>query len=193
MSEQGLRYGYTRGGDAVGVVGEQGLVPTLSPLEVIGAGIGARLVVGGLKLAQAVASRAAISIAEDGFAAGEAGSFGRLGRWWSQGAENDAAWRALSTKDKFFYELGQKTMADAEFSRVAGLDPVSRGRWLWNEQGFRSIFSNYGNLPRTWATGPTPALRYYGPRLVLGGAVVGGERRLGTISTMIEERAVPVE
>lgn len=92
----------------------------------------------------------------------------RLSDWWSKGAENDAAWRALSLKDKFYYEVGQKTMSNAEFSRYAAYDAVSRGHKLMAEHGWKALFSSYEHLSATWATGPTPALRYLGPRAAVG-------------------------
>ncbi|HEY5958486.1 MAG TPA: RHS repeat-associated core domain-containing protein, partial [Polyangiaceae bacterium] len=54
--------------------------------------------------------------AAGGAAAGGGGTFSRIGQWWATGAENDAAWRTLSTQDKLFYELGQKTMGNTEFA-----------------------------------------------------------------------------
>lgn len=100
-----------------------------------------------------------------------------LKRWWYTGAENDAAWRALSAKDKLYYEIGQNTLTDAEFQALAQLSPVARGRILVQQRGWfgASFGSSYRTLPRTMGTGPTPAARYFLPRAAIGaGAAAGG-------------------
>jgi hypothetical protein len=86
-----------------------------------------------------------------------------LSRWWSTGSENDAAWRALSWRDKLNYEVGQNTTSATTYQQFSGLNPVERGQALFSDQGISAIFSNYANLLSTMQTGPTPGVRWAAP------------------------------
>lgn len=84
--------------------------------------------------------------------------------WWLRGAEGDAAWRATSASDQFFYELGQKTLTDANWQRFAHItDPVERGKAIWEAQGAGALMSEGHGLVcgagKTLGTGPTPGVR----------------------------------
>jgi hypothetical protein len=105
-------------------------------------------------------------LSADGEAAGGAG---RLYRWWYRGSEYDAEWRSWSLSKKFKYEIGQKTLSDSDFSKVSGLDPIARGNELWKNNKIHALFTGYGNLHKTWGTGPTPVIRFLGPRILIGG------------------------
>jgi hypothetical protein len=95
-----------------------------------------------------------------------------LYNWWYRGAEADAAWRASSLETKWYYELGQKTVPDSQFtSELEHMDAVSRGRTL----GGLTQFQGYTNLGKTMGTGPTPAIRYVAPRsAIIGGTAAEG-------------------
>jgi hypothetical protein len=90
-----------------------------------------------------------------------------VGQWWNTGSKNDAAWRALSWSEKGYYEIGQRTTSLAEYERLANLDPVTRGRAMWEQQGVRALFSNYPQLANTMRTGPTPAIRFLAPYVAM--------------------------
>ena len=98
--------------------------------------------------------------------------------WWYRGAENDAAWRALSFQDKVFYEIGQKTLSTAEYGNYANFSAVERGRKLVQDLGWRNALKPQGagwrlGVGETFNTGPTPLIRYVAPRAA-GAAAAGG-------------------
>ena len=97
--------------------------------------------------------------------------------WWCQGAENDAAWEALTLKDKFYYEIGQKTLTDSTFydGGYAAIDnAVDMGKALIDKQGvWRAVFVPEGTgwmlgAGKTFETGPTPLFRWLAPRIAIG-------------------------
>jgi hypothetical protein len=104
--------------------------------------------------------------------ASKAPGLSRLRDWYQAGAENDPAWAKLSAKDKWLYEIGQKTLPSGQWEPLAGLSPVERGRAIVGDQGwFRA------SLPRsakfmvpgeagTLSTGPTPMFRQWMPRFL---------------------------
>ena len=103
------------------------------------------------------------------------GSLTRLRNWWNIGSEADGAWRALPLKDKAFYEIGQKTLPGKTFENYAVLDPVARGRALVNDQGWEHAIWPQGTgyklgFGTTLTTGPTPLVRWAGPRAAGAGA-----------------------
>ena len=111
--------------------------------------------------------------------AAEAASKGRLvakaQQWWLKGAEADEAYKAMSTSDKFFYEIGQKTLNDENFkifSKIA--NPVERGKAIWAAQKYRALLSEGRGVVlgagKTLGTGPTPGARAL---LRVGGATAG--------------------
>ncbi len=96
--------------------------------------------------------------------------------WYYTGAENDAAWQALSLKDKVYYEIGQKTLKD--ITPYADLSAVERGRQIVQDQGWFTALKPQGagwqlGVGETFSTGPTPAFRYVVPRAA-GAAAAGG-------------------
>jgi len=101
-----------------------------------------------------------------------------LKSWWNSGAENDAAWRALTFKNKVFYEIGQKTLRDGVWQKYSNLDPVARGRALVQDQGWFGAIKPQGSgwalgAGETLSTGPTPLLRWALPRAAGAGAAGG--------------------
>jgi hypothetical protein len=93
---------------------------------------------------------------------------GRTRAWWMKGASGDAAWRALSLRDKFFHELGKKTTNERVLSMIKDMAPVDAGRMLWERQGLRSLWPSVGQFWYTWSTGPTAGARYMLPKLGQG-------------------------
>lgn len=114
-------------------------------------------------------------------AAKDGSSLGSLRAWWLQGAQGDAAWRASSTSEKFFYELGQKTLTDANWQRFGTIaDPIERGRAIWAAQGVTALLSEgHGfvfGAGKTLTTGPTPGARMLAQE---GAAVAGSGGSIG--------------
>jgi hypothetical protein len=128
-------------------------------------GMGLSLGAGALSSTGNVASvanghRAATAASKDGNAVDA------LRSWWLRGAEGDAAWRAASASDQFFYELGQKTLTDANWQRFAHVaDPVERGKAIWQAQGAGALLNEGHGLVcgagKTLGTGPTPGVRAF--------------------------------
>lgn len=54
--------------------------------------------------------------------------------WWYRGSEADEMWRALSLRDKVFYEVGQKTMPTKEFAKYADLYVDARRRAIVDDR-----------------------------------------------------------
>jgi hypothetical protein len=123
----------------------------------------------------------------------DAGVLEALRSWWLRGAEGDEAWRASSASEKFFYEIGQKTLTDANWARFGHItDPVERGRAMWEAQGIIRATVNEGHgivwgAGKTLDTGPTPGLRCMAQE---GAATVGAGGSLnnagGTISSAVD-------
>lgn len=111
----------------------------------------------------------------------DANALQALRSWWLRGAEGDEAWRASSASEKFFYEIGQKTLTDANWARFGHItDPVERGRAMWEAQGIVRATVNEGHgivwgAGKTLDTGPTPGLRWLAQD---GAAVVGASGSL---------------
>jgi RHS repeat-associated protein len=111
-------------------------------------------------------------------AAKSGGPLTRLKNWWNTGSEADGAWRALSLKDKAFYEIGQKTLPGKTFENYAALDPLARGRALVDDLGWGRAIWPQGTGYRLGAgttlhTGPTPLVRWAAPRAAGAGAAAG--------------------
>ena len=102
---------------------------------------------------------------EAGGARGPSRLLWRSREWWARSTLNYQYWRGLSLSDKFFYEVGQKTLPTELLKASPGLlrlDPVERGRWFVREYGLRKAFipSVRGlrlGVGVTFHTGTTPA------------------------------------
>jgi hypothetical protein len=109
--------------------------------------------------------------------------FSRLRQWFMQGAENDAAWRQMSFRDKALYEIGQKTLPAGQWEPLANLSAVERGSAIVEQQGWlRAMLPRSTGFMRpgaggTLSTGPTPAFRWFAPRAA--GFVSGAAGRHG--------------
>lgn len=114
-------------------------------------------------------------------AAGNLPGLSRVRDWWRIGAEGDAEWAKLSARDKWFYEIGQKTLPSGQWEPLAGLSPVERGREIVAQQGWlRALLPRSGGFmvpgqAGTLSTGPTPMFRAWMPRLF--GAAAGATGR----------------
>jgi hypothetical protein len=113
----------------------------------------------------------------------------RLQLWWLKGAEADQAWQASSASEKFFYEIGQKTLSDADFAKfgTSATDftgKVEQGRKLWEAQKLGALISSPRGLVlgagKTLNTGPTPGARW----LLTSGA--GGMGTTGAVVHGVE-------
>jgi hypothetical protein len=105
-------------------------------------------------------------------------SLSSLKEWWNRGSESDAAWRDLSLKEKYYYEVGQKTLPKGEFEKYQDMDPVQRGSMLIEEKGHLGALLPNGagwrlGAGQTLQTGPTPLVRWLTPRAVCAGAAAG--------------------
>ena len=92
-----------------------------------------------------------------------------------KGAENDKAWKTLSTTDKWFYEIGQKALPESIWKTVAnfGTDVgsvVSKGRYLVQTQrlkAFAPSFKGMADMSSGYLTsGMTPLGRWFIPRAI---------------------------
>ena len=119
------------------------------------------------------------------YAAGNLPGLSRVKDWWGRGAENDAAWAKLSAKDKWLYEIGQKTLPKCQWEPLANLSPVERGRAIVDQRGWlRALFPQSGGFMNpgaggTLSTGPTPMFRQWMPRIL--GATSGAMGRHGVL------------
>jgi len=80
-----------------------------------------------------------------------------------KGAENDAAWRKLSGKEKTLYEIGSSTMPENIHNnpKYSSLDPVTKGRAYLKDFGFKGTMLNWmkglaTQSHKTYDTGFTP-------------------------------------
>lgn len=97
-------------------------------------------------------------------------------RWFFRGAENDPSWAKMSFKDKWLYEIGQKTLPKGQWEPLTDMSPVERGRHIVDQQGWmRGLFPRSGGFMvpgegGTLSTGPTPMFRQWGLPAVSGAA-----------------------
>lgn len=177
--------------DPVNLIDPDGRIAIVAPV-VVGGGVGFLL-----DVALQVASRGCVDWSQAGRAAavgaafalggeilGAAGAFSKI-PWVSRGVQNDAAWRALSWRQKALYELGQATLSEAEFRAVPKVfaegvtGTVARGSYLWGEYGLNLLVPRVGAITtQTLSTGPTPLLRAVTP-WAFGGVAGGAVGRSG--------------
>ena len=86
--------------------------------------------------------------------------------WWLRGAEADQAWMASSAGEKFFYEIGQKTLNAENWAKFGHItDPIERGKAIWAAQGYGALVSEGHGVVlgagKTLSTGPTPGARLF--------------------------------
>lgn len=119
-------------------------------------------------------------------ALGKVPGISRIRDWYGRGSSNDKAWSQLSAKDKMYYEIGQKTLSSADdFAKISHLSPVERGRLLVQQQGWtKALMPQSGKFVvpgegGTLSTGPTPAARWFAPRVTGFGAGATGNYLLG--------------
>jgi RHS repeat-associated protein len=75
-------------------------------------------------------------------------------------AVEDPKFEKLSLKDKFFSELGKKSLPDAVYEKYKHItDPVARGKQIWRDMGLKSLGINIRAIRNQWNTGTTPATR----------------------------------
>jgi hypothetical protein len=116
---------------------------------------------------------------------GKAPGLSRGREWFMRGAENDEAFSRMSEGDKLRYEIGQKTLANADdFAKVSHLSPVQRGQQFIDDEGWlRAMFPASGKfLPGTggtFGTGPTPGARWFFRSAAGFGAGAAGNHFLG--------------
>jgi RHS repeat-associated protein len=83
--------------------------------------------------------------------------------WWNAGSAGDAAFQNLSFMDKVRSEVGMKSLTDAQFTPIQGLNAVDRGGQLMgNGIGgtLRGIFDiNPRQIFNLLGTGPSPGAR----------------------------------
>jgi len=91
---------------------------------------------------------------------------GQAKGWWLKGAEGDAAWSRLSASDKFYFEIGQKTLSDEAFKAISHItDPVARGKAMVEQMGVVKATMTVNpkamnpGAAGTLSTGPTPGAR----------------------------------
>lgn len=98
--------------------------------------------------------------------------------WWNRGRESSGAVRAQSFGDRFYYEIGQKTLPDNIYARFAHTaDPVAQGRamrhelpfWQWFFPSARGLVLGAG---KTFWSGPTEGARF-GLKWLGAGALIG--------------------
>jgi hypothetical protein len=147
----------------------------------------------GLSLGSGVLSNTAKApniIASARLTAQESGTMlGQAKGWWLKGAEGDAAWSRLSASEKFYFELGQKSVTDDAFKGIKHITgTVDRGKAILEELGFwKATFTvNRKALDPTkngtLATGPTPGARA-GIRTGGAGAGAAGQTAKAAQST----------
>jgi hypothetical protein len=148
------------------------------------AGLGMGLSLGSGFLSNTAKAPAIISSAR--LTAQEAGNLGGQAKsWWLKGAEGDAAWSGLSATDKFYFEIGQKTLNDATFGNFSHItDTVARGKAMVEEMGVvkatMTVSPKAANpgAAGTLSTGPTPGARAGIRAGGVGGGVAGESTKI---------------
>jgi len=102
------------------------------------------------------------------YAIGKVPGISRTRDWFMQGSKNDTAWSKLGFKDKLRYEIGQKTLSNADdFAKLSGLTPVERGAEIIKQKGWLKALMPEstkflpGSTGGTFSTGPTPLGRLF--------------------------------
>jgi hypothetical protein len=109
--------------------------------------------------------------------------FRKIKAWYMQGSENDAAWMKMSLKDRYFFEIGQKSMHKDKFAKFEHIENiVERGKAIVQQEklygmGLNSVNIRLG-LGETFKYGPTPGIRWAVKRTaqatVFGSAFLAG-------------------
>ena len=80
--------------------------------------------------------------------------------WLQRGATQDAGWRNLSFKEKWFSELGKKSVSNKVYKNVYHENPVEMGINIRVTQGwFKSYWPDFKAITKQWPTGTTAGTR----------------------------------
>jgi len=76
-------------------------------------------------------------------------------------AVQDPEFENLSVKDKFWSELGKKSLPDDVVEKYAHItDPVQRGKAIWKDMGWRKALTpDIKAIRKLWGTGASPGAR----------------------------------